>query len=65
MVRFFAAGMFVGFPLGCYLREAGLHKRIQAAYKALNPGEDAPKMNQFRDTTQDFYRDLQAGRAQH
>lgn len=40
MVRFFAAGLFVGFPLGCYLREQGYHKRIQAAYKVLKPGDD-------------------------
>ena len=40
MVRYFMAGLCAGFPLGCYMRETGLHKRLQAAYKALRPGED-------------------------
>ena len=39
MVRFFVAGLCAGFPLGCYLREKGTHKRIQAAYRVLKPGE--------------------------
>ena len=34
------AGLCAGFPLGCYMRETGLHKRLQAAYKALKPGEE-------------------------
>ena len=37
-------GLCAGFPLGCYMRETGLHKRLQAAYKALKPGEDGKYM---------------------
>ena len=44
MVRYFMAGLCAGFPLGCYMRETGLHKRLQAAYKALKPGEDGKYM---------------------
>ena len=40
MVRVFAAGLFAGFPIGCYLREKGYHKRLQDAYRVLRPGKE-------------------------
>ena len=41
MVRFFAAGLFIGLPLGCYLREKGYHRRLQDAYRVLRPGNES------------------------
>ncbi len=41
MVRFFMAGLCTGFPIGCYLREQGYHKKIAEAYKVLRPGSES------------------------
>ena len=40
MVRWFAIGLFAGFPAGCYLREQGYHHRLQQAYRVIRPKDD-------------------------
>ena len=42
MVYSFFVGMFLGFPVGCYLRETGYHKRALEAYRVLVPKDDTP-----------------------
>ena len=58
MVYFFFAGMMVGLPAGCMLREKGYHLRFINAYRVIVPAPEAPKMDQFRDTRAEFYKDL-------
>lgn len=39
MVYAFFGGMFVGLPIGCYLREKGYHSKAIKAYEIFNPKE--------------------------
>ena len=40
MVWTFCAGMIMGFPVGCYLREQGYLRKMRNAYSALRPEAD-------------------------
>jgi hypothetical protein len=40
MVWAFAVGLFVGLPIGCYLRERGYAQKIIRAYDIMNPKGD-------------------------
>ena len=78
MVYSFAIGCAIGIPFGCYMREHGLHRRLQTAYKVLVPGDQSnpnytarkltfgvePKMEQFRNTGKEFYDDLKRGKTE-
>ena len=63
MVYFFFAGMMVGLPVGCMLRERRYHLRFLEAYRVLVPAPEAPQLDKFRDTRAEFYKDLQKGQA--
>lgn len=47
MVYAFFVGAFVGLPLGCYLREIGIAKKMQDAYNVLVPPPGAHQMDKF------------------
>jgi hypothetical protein len=64
MVWAFAAGLFVGLPIGCYLREKGYSRKAKQAYDIFNPNRDK-QMDKFRDTNKEFYDNLKKGEVQH
>ena len=52
------AGVFVGLPVGCMLRERNYHRRFIRAYQVLVPPPEEAQMDKFRDTRTEFYKDL-------
>ena len=63
MVYFFVAGVFVGLPVGCVLREKRYHHKFIEAYRVLVPKDQAAQLDKFRDTRQEYFQDLQKGMA--
>ena len=63
MVYFFLAGVFVGLPMGCMLREKQYHKRFIEAYRVLVPRQQAAQSEKYRDTRTEYFNDLQKGMA--
>ena len=43
MVYAFFVGMFVGLPIGCYLRERGYTQKVMKAYDVISPAGDLKK----------------------
>jgi hypothetical protein len=63
MVYAFVTGMFLGLPLGCYLREVGVANKIRTAYEVFVPAPTADKMDKYRNKSQDFFKNLKKGQA--
>jgi hypothetical protein len=63
MVYAFGLGLFLGLPLGCYLREVGYANKIRSAYEVFVPPPTADKSDRFRNKAGDFYKNLQKGQA--
>jgi len=40
----FGVGLFVGLPLGCYLREKGITNKLRKAYREVVPEKEKPKL---------------------
>ena len=47
--------------MGCYLREAGYHHKFRRAYESFVPTTERQRSDQFRNTTQEFYKNLSRG----
>ena len=66
MVYAFMVGMFIGLPIGCYLREAGVSNKFKKAYGIINPNslEKSEKdKNLLKDPRAKFYENLKRGDA--
>ena len=68
MVWAFFAGVFLGFPAGCYLREKGYVQKARAAVQIMRPDSDPfPTDNLARKTGMKkrelYYDDLKVGNA--
>ena len=61
MVYAFGVGLFIGLPIGCYLREKGYAHKIRQAYDIFNTKRDERKMDQFQSTNKQFYDNLKKG----
>lgn len=61
MVLAFAIGLFVGLPVGCYLREVGYARKFQEAYNVFSPPTDEKKSDMFKNRTKEFYDNLAKG----
>ena len=59
----FGAGLLVGLPLGCYMRERGFDKRFIRAYAAINPDRKPYIKNRelLQNQNEKFYADLKKG----
>ena len=64
MVYSFAIGMFVGLPVGCWMREQGHHHRAMRAYRVMFPKEAAPISDSYQNTNEQYQKDLMAGRVE-
>ena len=64
MVYAFMTGMFIGLPLGCYLREVGVANKLRNAYEVFVPPPAADKMDRYRSKSQDFFKNLKKGQAE-
>ena len=63
MVYAFVTGMFLGVPLGCYFREIGIAKKFRNAYEVFVPPPTSDRMDQYRNKSGDFYKNLRKGQA--
>ena len=68
MVWAFGAGILVGFPAGCYLREHGYLRKMRNAYSALRPDADYLPTNNLdkllpNQKREKFFMDLKKGMA--
>jgi hypothetical protein len=61
MVYAFFVGLFVGLPVGCYLRERGYTNKVMRAYEVFTPVTDVKKSDEFKSTNKQFYEDLKRG----
>jgi hypothetical protein len=61
MVYAFMFGLFLGLPVGCYLREAGYANKFQTAYNLFFPNQHEVKMDRYRDKSKEFYDNLKKG----
>lgn len=55
MVYAFCVGMFIGLPVGCYLREVGYAHKFQSAYSIFFPDTDIEKKDKFRNRSKEFF----------
>ena len=55
MVYAFFAGLFVGLPVGCYLRERGYANKLNDAFRVFYPYTGAKHVDRFPDTNKEFY----------
>ena len=65
MVYAFFIGLFVGLPIGCYLREVGYASKIQRAYQVLSPPQDSQKFDKLKSKSCQFYDDLKKGQVEN
>ena len=63
MVVIFGAGLLVGLPAGCWLRERNYHLRFVKAYNVLVPRDETPAMEAYRDTRAEYFENIQKGKA--
>ena len=61
MVYSFFVGMFLGLPLGCYLREVGYAGKFKSAYQIFFPDQGLLKGDKLRNKSKDFFDGLQRG----
>ena len=61
MVYAFFAGLFVGLPVGCYLRERGYANKLNDAFRVFYPYTGAKHVDRFPDTNKEFYQNLKKG----
>ena len=61
MVYAFMIGMFVGLPVGCYLREAGYARKFQNAYDIFFPDQKEVRSDKFRNRSKEFFDNLKKG----
>lgn len=47
MVYAFFVGLFLGLPVGCYLREAGYQQKFRRAYQQFSPDSNEQKKDLF------------------
>lgn len=59
----FVTGMFIGLPIGCYLREVGVARKLRNAFEVFIPAPSADRMDKFRSKNDDFYKNLKKGQA--
>ncbi len=64
MVYSFFVGLTIGLPVGCYLREVGYANKIKDAYHVLVPAPEADKSLQYKNKSEDFYKNLKRGNAE-
>ena len=55
MVWAFVVGMFVGLPMGCYLREVGYSRKAKDAWAVFFPDDGKIKMDRYRNKSQEYY----------
>lgn len=65
MVLAFCVGLFVGLPVGCYLREVGYARKFKAAYEVFVPTDTTPKADKFKNKSKEFYDNLARGQVDH
>merc|ERR1712228_689882 len=65
MVYLFVGGLFLGLPVGCWMREKNYHARFIKAYHVIVPPQEAPAIDKFRDTRKEFYEDLKKGKVEN
>ncbi len=64
MVYAFFVGMFVGLPVGCYMREAGYAQKVRNAYNIFVSPPEANKLSQLKgNSPQEFYDNIKKGLA--
>jgi hypothetical protein len=61
MVYAFMLGMTLGLPLGCYLRETGVARKLQTAYNIFVAPPDTHKADAFKNKSEQFYRNIKKG----
>lgn len=64
MVWAFCVGLFVGLPVGCYLREVGYSRKAKDAWAVLFPDNGNVQMDRFRNNGVEFSEKLKKGEAQ-
>ena len=64
MVYAFMFGLFVGLPLGCYLREAGYARKFQNAYNIFFPDTNEMKMDRYKNKSKEFFENLKKGQVE-
>ena len=55
MVYSFFVGMFLGLPLGCYLREVGYAGKFKSAYGIFFPDKGLIKSDVMRNKSKEFF----------
>lgn len=61
MVYSFMFGLFIGLPIGCYLRETGYARKFNTAYNIFFPDKNEHKSDQFRNRSKEFFDNLKKG----
>ncbi|CDW81037.1 UNKNOWN [Stylonychia lemnae] len=61
MVYSFFVGMFVGLPIGCYLREVGYANKFKSAYKIFFPDQGIMKSDKLKNKSAQFFESLKRG----
>lgn len=61
MVYAFVFGIFLGLPIGCYLREAGYAKKFQTAYSVFFPDTGVMKSDSYKNRSKEFFESLKRG----
>jgi hypothetical protein len=65
MVLAFAIGLFVGLPVGCYLREVGYVRKFHKAYEVFSPDDGSRKTDNYQNKSKEFYENLARGQVDH
>ncbi|TNV72714.1 hypothetical protein FGO68_gene3592 [Halteria grandinella] len=61
MVYAFALGVTLGLPLGCYLRETGLARKLQSAYGLFVAPPDTHSSEKYKNKSEQFYKNIKKG----